>query len=116
MSLEEIMRCLSLYVGDVDAYVASVCLDRFHTPDWRDLSEEKHPQNNNPKIRSSQLDQFQWTLSRCLNGESGLRNRAGDTLHEMKMKAEVACHCATFCRGAGAVVAVAEEAMEGQPF
>lgn len=116
MSMEEILRCIGVYVGDVEAYAGSICLERFGTPDWRDLSAEKHPQRSNPKIHSSQLDQFQWTLSRCLNGENGLRNRAGDTLHEMKMKAEVECHCATFCRGAATAAAVPEPEMEGQPF
>lgn len=47
------------------------------------------------KYMGSQLSQLQWTLSRWLND---LRNQAGDTVHGMKMKADVSCDCA-LCRG-----------------
>ena len=47
------------------------------------------------KFMGSQLSQMQWTLSRWLND---LRNVAGDTIHDMKMKANVPCDCAKICR------------------
>ena len=42
------------------------------------------------KFCGSQLSQMQWTLSRWLND---LRNEAGDTIHDMKVKAKVPCDC-----------------------
>ena len=47
------------------------------------------------KYMGSQLSQMQWTLSRWLND---LRNAAGDTIHDMKVRAMVPCGCAV-CRG-----------------
>ena len=47
------------------------------------------------KFMGSQLSQMQWTLSRWMNE---LRNAAGDTIHEMKMKACVPCTCAACVR------------------
>ena len=93
MSIEQILRCLALYVDDVDAYVASLCLARFHTIDWRELSDVKRPHKTNPHAASSPLDQFRWTLSGRLNGADGFRAQAGHSLHEMKTLAGVPCTC-----------------------
>lgn len=111
-SLDELLACLGLYVADAHAYAAGICLDRFGTPDWTELSMEAVPHRSDPAVSSSQLDQFRWTLARALNGKTGLRNRAGDTLHDMKLKAGLPCHCAKLCAGG----VVANEEMEGQPF
>lgn len=53
----------------------------------------------------SQLHQMQWTLSRWLNT---LRNAAGDSIHEMRMKASVPCTCA-ICRGRRAAATVGDD-------
>ena len=44
-----------------------------------------------PKL--SRLDQVIRTLSRELNGRRGWRNRAGDSLHDMYLKAGLECPC-----------------------
>lgn len=88
--LEITLRCLALYVEDVEAYVGHICLDKFHTPDWNDLSDTPPPLRtgrNGTWQPPSQLEQLIMTLSRALNGRDGLRNQAGDTLAEMHRKA-----------------------------
>lgn len=93
----ELFKLLGLYVGDVDAYVASICLDQFGTPDWRDLSETVAPEKYNPRWKSSQLQKLRYSLNKCLNGKTGLRNKAGDSLHDMRIKAGLKCTCASIC-------------------
>jgi uncharacterized protein YjiS (DUF1127 family) len=115
-SLDELLACIGLYVADAEAYAAGICLDKYGTPDFRDLSDVAVPHKRNPKESSSPLDQFRWTLARSLNGKTGLRNKAGDSLHDMKMKAGLPCHCATYCAKRGVVLVGAEEEMEEQPF
>lgn len=91
--LEFTLRCLALYVTDVEAYVAHICLDKFGTPDRHDLSDRRPPPRENGEIRPSQVEQLVMTLSGRLNGRKGLRNQAGDTLHDMKLKAGLPCDC-----------------------
>jgi hypothetical protein len=91
--IEEHFRCLALYMGDVETYVATICLERFHTPDWHDLSELQVPHRNNPKVKSSPLEQFLWTINGRLNGKRGFRARAGDSVHDMRTKAGLECGC-----------------------
>ena len=103
-SIDELLLCIGLYVADAEAYAASICLARFKSPDFRELSERE-------------LEQFRWTLAGRLNGKTGLRNKAGDSLHDMKTKAGLPCHCATYCAKRGVVLVGAEEpALEEQPF
>ncbi len=100
--LEMTMKCMALYVTDVEGYVGHVCMDKFRTPDWRDLSDVRPPErmgrNGQTWQPPSQVEQLVMTLSRCLNGADGLRNQAGDTLHDMHTAAGVPCRCSA-CAG-----------------
>lgn len=80
----ELLKLLGLYIGDPEAYVAEICHDKFRAgvrpADWRALSDV-------------QLQHLRYTLNRCLNGKCGLRNQAGDSIHDMRTKARLECGC-----------------------
>ena len=60
------------------------------------------------KYCGSQLSQMQWTLARWLNE---LRKEAGDSIHEMNLKAIVPCTCAV-CSGRRASVPIGDDELE----
>lgn len=104
--LTEIIPCLELYRGDkLPADIADIMEDKnrwwkldrpgrgitlMDLDDWPIFRYDKAA--GKKKFVGSQLKQMQWTLSRWLND---LRNQAGDTIHQMKIKAHVPCDCAT---------------------
>lgn len=94
--IEWLTKCLALYLGGKDraeAYVRSICADKF---EWKDnlprnyyaLSAERAPGKED-----SELDHLRITLTARLNGRTGLRAQAGDTVHDMCTKAGVLCAC-----------------------
>jgi len=103
--LTEIIPCLELYRGEqLAADIAKILEDKNRW--WKldrpargmtlmDLDARpifrRDRDTGKQKFCGSQLSQIQWTLSRWLNG---LRNAAGDTIHQMKTKAGVECDCA----------------------
>jgi len=104
------IKCLGVYIPKPRAFVAEIINDKFNragrlkTLTVRDLTDDPIILRDGREI-PSQLDQLVYTLGACLNGSGklrggkrarlGLRVEAGDTLHEMKMKAGVRCDCAT---------------------
>lgn len=114
--LTELVPCLELYVEDVNAYITAIIEDKNRW--WKldrpergmtlmDLSAEPIRKfdfkTRSMKEFPSQLEQMVYTLSSCLNGSGkvrggkksrlGFRVAAGETLHEMKTRAGVACDC-----------------------
>lgn len=61
--------------------------------DLSDIANAYEDSDGNLIERPSQVEQMVMTLSARLNGAEGLRNRAGDDLHTMKMRAGVKCFC-----------------------
>jgi hypothetical protein len=107
--LTEIIPCLELYRGEkLTADLAGILEDKNR---WWKLDRpvrgmtlmdlDARPifradkATGKQKYCGSQLSQVQWTLSRWMND---LRNEAGDTIHQMKLKAGVPCTCAV-CTG-----------------
>lgn len=101
--LTELVPCLELYVEDVRAYITKIMQDKnrwwkIDRPECEmtlmDLSAEKIPGTDRAtgevKEYPSQLEQLLYTLSARLNE---LRNQAGDTIHDMKVRAGVECNC-----------------------
>jgi hypothetical protein len=101
--LTEIIPCLELYVEDLRGYLTAIMEDKNRW--WkidrpaRDISImdldakpifRRDKKTGELKQWPSQLEQFQYTLSARLNVK---RNEAGDTIHQMKTKAHVPCHC-----------------------
>jgi len=109
-SLDEVLRCLALYVEDAEAYMAVVMADKFKRPlDVGHLTEK-------------QTFALKITLWARINKKgTGFRNQAGHSVHQMKSLAEVPCDCAR-CRDLpsrqGRILQErpAVEAMEEQPF
>lgn len=119
--LTELIPCLEVYVEDVKGYLTSIMEDKNRW--WkidrpvRDITlmdldakpiRKWDVKSGGMKDFPSQLDQLVYTLSSCLNGSGkvragkksrlGFRVAAGDTLHEMKMKAGVPCDCGACAR------------------
>lgn len=97
--VQQQIKCLALYVGNAEAYVAQIIRDKFKggsafvplTLD--DLSAR--PYESESRTVPSQLDQLIRTLAgRLHNKKTGFRVKAGHTIHEMCVKAGVKCHCA----------------------
>jgi len=99
----ELVPCLELYEADVPAYMTEIMADKNRW--WKidrpvceitimDL-DAKPVHRWNPKKKEmqdfpSQLEQLQYTLQARLNTK---RNEAGETIHEMKKRACIPCHC-----------------------
>lgn len=128
--LEEVLRCLALYPRNAgeepmgragaEAYAREIIRDKFNGGSRRVVSEiadlsdtpRGYVDSDGALIElPSQLRQLTMTLERALNGREGFRNAAGDTLHQMKMRAGVRCACAPCRRGALPVPAFVEEAV-----
>lgn len=107
--LTEIIPCLELYRGDaLTSDLAKIMEDKNR---WWKLDRPERGMTlmdldarpiyrtdrgtSKQKYCGSQLSQMQWTLSRWLND---LRNQAGHTVHDMRIKANVPCDCAV-CSG-----------------
>ncbi|HEV2692266.1 MAG TPA: hypothetical protein VG347_05165 [Verrucomicrobiae bacterium] len=106
--LTEIVPCLELYIEDVRAYITSIIEDKSR---WWKLDRPAREMSimdldtrpifvtdastGDQKEWPSQLDQIRMTLTARLNTA---RNDAGDSIHDMKIRAGVKCFCATHCR------------------
>ena len=128
--LTELIPCLEIYLDDVRGYITEIMESKFR---WRktdrpardisinDLSAEPirkwSVREKKMKDWSSQLDQLQYTLAARLNS---LRNKSGDTIHDMKKRASVPCGCSicVSANNANALVATLNEEpeKEEQPF
>lgn len=101
--LDETFRCLGLYVEDVAGYVAKVVAEKFGVPaagalTLDDLSDQptiRTGRHGRPYESPSQLRQLSMTLWDRLQAH---RRAAVHTLHQMRTKAGVPCHCAKICR------------------
>lgn len=127
----ELVPCLELYVEDVGSYIASIMEDKNRW--WkidrpvRDITmmdlTATPIRKWDVKIKAlrewpSQLEQLQYTLAARLNT---LRNKAGDTVHDMRTRAGVPCGCSKCVaqRNAASFAAVqrnADPMMEPDPF
>lgn len=101
--LTELIPCLELYIEDVRSYLTAIIEDKNRW--WKidrparditlmDLDArpiEKLDAAGRPRSWPSQLKQLQYTLSARLNDK---RNAAGHSIHDMRQKAGVPCHCA----------------------
>jgi hypothetical protein len=105
--VNELVPCLELYVQDVRAYMAGIMADknRWWKIDRPAREIELSDLDAKPIFRTdratgelkqwpSQLEQLQYTLSRCLNEK---RNAAGHSIHDMRTKAGLSCACGA-CR------------------
>ena len=90
--INEHIRCLALYVPNAPAYAEQILRERFRVGTIEELGES-------PSIRrtatgviegNAPLLQYLMTLAARVNAA---RNKAGDTLHEMKTRAGVECDC-----------------------
>ena len=120
--LTEIIPCLELYRGEkLTADLAGIMEDKNR---WWKLDRpvrgmtlmdlDARPifrtdrATGEKKFCGSQLSQMQWTLARWMND---LRNEAGDTIHQMKMKAGVPCTCAE-CQGRRVALSAGDPELE----
>lgn len=81
-AMEQVMLCLALYVDHPDAYRDAIIRDRWPTHTVRTLSAD-------------QLRHVRMTIWDRLNAaDTGFRNQAGHSLHEMCIRAGARCSCA----------------------
>jgi hypothetical protein len=119
--LTELVPCLELYVADVAGFMAEIMEDknRWWKIDRPARSMTLMDLDAKPVYRTdratgelkefpSQLKQMIYTLSARLNDK---RKEAGDTIHEMKIKANVPCTC-SLCRGTRAVQTIGVDELE----
>lgn len=119
--IEELLRCLALYplaqpMGEAGAlaFAREIIRDKFNHGSRRAVSEiddlSDHPRTVTRKSDGllielpSHLDQLIMTLSRALNGNTGFRNQAGHTLHDMLNAAGLRCACKRCCTLRGTVL------------
>lgn len=133
--IDEVMRCLGVYVEDVAGYVARIVADKLGVPvdgslTLADVSDEPTVRTRRDGVAypgPSDLEQVLMTLWARVQP---LRRARGHTLHEMKLAAGVPCACAKICRKRTPVVIegevwdavepvaaeVAADVAEGEPF
>jgi hypothetical protein len=115
--LTELAPCLELYVADVGGFMTEIMEDKNR---WWKIDRPARGMtlldlDAKPVFRTdratgelkefpSQLKQMIYTLSARLNDK---RKEAGDTIHEMKVKANVPCACA-ICRGTRAPISAGD--------
>ena len=119
--LTELVPCLELYVADVAGFMAEIMEDknRWWKIDRPARSMTLMDLDAKPVYRTdratgelkefpSQLTQMIYTLSARLNDK---RKEAGDTIHAMKIKANVPCTC-SLCRGTRVAVSAGDPELE----
>lgn len=79
-ALDQVMRCLALYVADAPAYRDAVMASCFRGKTLSDL-------------RPDQIHTLRMTLWARINGATGMRDQAGHSLHTMKELAGIPCDC-----------------------
>lgn len=113
----EILPCLALYKADPQSFLDEIINDRFNklrrfeklTLDDLDARPIPFTDRRGKLVETdSQLDQVRMTVNARLNT---LRNEAGDTIHEMKIRAQVKCTCSRCLKAVASVTldAVLEE-------
>lgn len=111
--LNELSPCLGVYVADVTGYLTAIMEDKnrwwkIDRPACDITLEDLNAQPIFRRVKGelkefpSQLEQLVMTLSARLNV---LRNKTGDTIHEMKLKAGVPCCCRDCARSSMAAQA-----------
>jgi hypothetical protein len=91
--INELVTCIGFYHDNASAYVRQICRDKFNQPDLASLSAEPVVLRDGRRI-PSQLQQLIITLtSRLHNKRSGFRVLAGDSDHDMRIKAKLKCAC-----------------------
>lgn len=110
----ELIPCLELYVEDVRGYITAIMEDKNRW--WKidrparditimDLDAKPifrtDKGTGQPRQWPSQLEQLQFTLAARLNEK---RKAAGDSIHDMKLKAHLPCACAKCCHSKTAIV------------
>lgn len=101
--IDEVMRCLGVYVEDVAGYVARIVSDKLGVPvdgslTLADVSDEPTLRTRRDGVAypgPSDLEQVLMTLWARVQP---MRRARGHTLHEMKLAAGVPCTCAKICR------------------
>lgn len=98
----ELVACLELYHPNAEGFVNEIVRDKFvhgsvqTLPTVADLSHEPRVVTDRAgklQERPSQLQQLIMTLGRAVNGKNGYRARAGDSVHDMLLKAGLKCGC-----------------------
>lgn len=117
VAINELMRCIAVYsdhpgvamgMAGAQAFVSKIIQDKFNRGSrvtvvtLEDLTAIPIILQNGRQI-PSQLDQLVYTLGACLNGSGkmhgakrsrlGFRVAAGDSIHDMKLKAGLPCDC-----------------------
>lgn len=123
--LTDQVPCLELYVADVRGYLTSIMEDKNRW--WKidrpvreitlmDLDAKPvyrtDKKTGELKAWPSQLEQLKWTLAARINA---LRNGAGDSVHDMRLKAGLECTCAV-CQGRRPAVSSDEPELESMAF
>ena len=100
--LTELVPCLELYVADVRAFIGQIILDKnrwWKLGGGREITImdlDNHPVKlRDGRVIPGQLEQLRMTLNARLNDK---RREAGDSMHDMKIRAGVPCDCARICR------------------
>jgi hypothetical protein len=87
--IDELLRCLGLYIERVDAYLRPILAAKFKgRTSIDDLSAI--PVLKDKGVGLSELMRCLMTLRQIVNQK---RNAAGHTVHEMNLLAAVPCHC-----------------------
>lgn len=123
--INDLVPCLELYLEDVRGYITSIMEDKNRW--WKIDRPARDITLNDLEARPvfrfskragkmiefpSQLQQMQYTLTARLNA---LRNAAGDSIHEMRLKAKLPCGCAKCARQNVSLAPVPAAALEIEP-
>lgn len=116
--LTDQVPCLELYIADVRAYMTSIMEDKNRW--WKidrpvrditlmDLDAKpvyrQDKKTGELKTWPSQLEQMKWTLAARINT---LRKDAGDSVHDMRLRAGLTCTCA-ICQGRRTATTVGDD-------
>ncbi len=92
--IRELLKCIALYIDDAEGYAREIIRDTVNRGSAQQVSAiedlSEHPPGPD---RPSPLDKLIMDLSRALNGKRGFRATAGDSLHDMNLKAGLQCGC-----------------------
>lgn len=118
--LTELLPCLRLYRDDPIAYVEEILREKFSLTYLQPIGlDDLDPR---PRVvttssgldeRASQLDQALMTITARLHA---LRKAAGNSIHDMRLRAHLACSCARCRHEAAAARNVAPAAGSTEPF
>lgn len=102
----ELVPCLELYVQDVKAYLTTIIESKSR---YRQTDRPERPLELTD-LDAGQLKHVQFTLAARINT---LRNKAGHSVHDMRIAALLPCGCAK-CFGARVAKEVAAEVAEAE--